>query len=107
MLGFGYDTWARQGEFLLRVLPNGVALCCPRQPTAGQPASDNDLPSRGEALAEQPLPLSGVLFLLLALASVSFDGFSKTFSWLGANGINPLNFRDAQRSRPSIPSGSH
>ena len=28
----------------------------------------------------------------LALASVSFDGFSKTFFWLGANGINPLDF---------------
>jgi hypothetical protein len=41
---------------------------------------------------EPPLPLSGVLFLLLTLASVSFDGFSKTFVWLGANGINPLEF---------------
>ena len=32
------------------------------------------------------------MFLLLTLASVSFDGFSKTFIWLGANGINPLEF---------------
>jgi len=39
-----------------------------------------------------PLPLSGVFFILLTLASVSFDGFSATFTWLGAIGINPLEF---------------
>jgi hypothetical protein len=39
-----------------------------------------------------PLPVSGVFFALLVLASVSFDGLSKTFAWLGANGINPLEF---------------
>jgi hypothetical protein len=39
-----------------------------------------------------PLPLSGVAFLLLALSSVSFDGLSKTFFWLGRFGINPLEF---------------
>ena len=36
--------------------------------------------------------MSGTLFLLLVLASVSFDGLSKTFWWLGLNGINPLEF---------------
>jgi hypothetical protein len=35
---------------------------------------------------------SRTLFLLLALASVSFDGLSRTFFWLGANGVNPLEF---------------
>ncbi len=39
-----------------------------------------------------PLPASGVAFLILALASVSFDGLSKTFFWLGINGVNPLEF---------------
>jgi hypothetical protein len=38
------------------------------------------------------LPASGVLFILLTLASVSFDGLSKTFWWLGLNGVNPLEF---------------
>ena len=38
------------------------------------------------------LPLSGVLFLLLNLASVSFDGLNKTFWWLALGGINPLEF---------------
>lgn len=38
------------------------------------------------------LPLSGVLFLLLTLSTVSFDGLSRTFAWLAALGINPLEF---------------
>ncbi|MDO9416144.1 hypothetical protein [Pararhizobium sp.] len=38
------------------------------------------------------LPLSGTLFVLLTLASVSFDGFSATFTWLGFLSINPLEF---------------
>lgn len=43
-------------------------------------------------LRQAPLPPSGVLFVLLTLASVSFDGFSATFTWLGTIGINPLEF---------------
>ncbi|TIL81498.1 MAG: hypothetical protein E5Y76_04845, partial [Mesorhizobium sp.] len=39
-----------------------------------------------------PLSLSGIAFLLLALSSVSFDGLSKTFFWLGLFGLNPLEF---------------
>ena len=38
------------------------------------------------------LPLSGVLFLLLTLSTVSFDGLSRTFVWLGTIGVNPLEF---------------
>ena len=39
-----------------------------------------------------PLPLSGVLFVLLTLSSVSFDGLNKTFAWLDLLGVNPLVF---------------
>ncbi|WP_075217949.1 hypothetical protein [Mongoliimonas terrestris] len=39
-----------------------------------------------------PLPVSGVLFVLLALSTVSFDGLSRTFAWLSAVGVNPLEF---------------
>jgi hypothetical protein len=39
-----------------------------------------------------PLPPSGVAFLLLALATVSFDGLMRTFFWLGLIGVNPLEF---------------
>lgn len=47
----------------------------------------------GHSLIFQPaLPLTGVLFVLLALSTVSFDGLSRTFLWLGAIGINPLEF---------------
>ena len=49
------------------------------------------LPGAG-LLDRGALPPSGTLFILLTLASVSFDGLSKTFWWLGLNGINPLEF---------------
>jgi hypothetical protein len=37
-----------------------------------------------------PLEPSGVAFVLLVLAAVSFDGLSRTFAWLGFLGFNPL-----------------
>ena len=47
----------------------------------------------GRRLADSGgLDLSGTLFLLLALATVSFDGLNRTFWWLGHAGINPLEF---------------
>lgn len=47
------------------------------------------LPCRG-LLEAGPLPASGVAFVLVALASVSFDGLSRTFWWIGLIGENPL-----------------
>ncbi|MEQ1954540.1 hypothetical protein [Mesorhizobium sp. CN2-181] len=91
MLVVGHEQWSARGEFLsvfFRMVSRfgvfdaaaddrrRVSLCLPG----------------AKLWSEQPLPLSGTLFLLLALASVSFDGFSKTFFWLGSNGINPLEF---------------
>jgi hypothetical protein len=38
------------------------------------------------------LPLTGVLFVLLTLSTVSFDGLSRTFLWLGSIHVNPLEF---------------
>jgi len=46
----------------------------------------------GKLVDAERLPVSGVLFLLLALGSVSFDGLMRTFAWLGAIGVNPLEF---------------
>ncbi len=47
----------------------------------------------GAALIDRdPLPVSGVLFVLVTLATVSFDGLDETFWWLAQNGINPLAF---------------
>ena len=56
-----------------------------------RPCSASACPAPSSPTAE-PLPPSGVLFLLLALPSVSFDGLSRTFFWLGLNGVNPLEF---------------
>ena len=89
MLAFGYRDWSRSGEFLTiffsmvaRFAPverdeNGrLSLCWPA----------------AKLLAAEPLPPGGIAFLLLALSSVSFDGLSKTFFWLGLFGVNPLEF---------------
>ena len=38
------------------------------------------------------IPISGVLFVLLTLGSVSFDGFLKTFTWLALIDVNPLEY---------------
>jgi hypothetical protein len=43
-------------------------------------------------LDRSALPLIAVLFVLLTLSTVGFDGFSRTFLWLSAIGINPLEF---------------
>jgi hypothetical protein len=39
-----------------------------------------------------PLAPSAAAFVALVLASVSFDGLSDTFWWLGRIGVNPLEF---------------
>ncbi len=45
---------------------------------------------RGNDLT-RPAPEAGVVvFVLLVLSSVSFDGLSRTFAWLTWHGINPL-----------------
>ena len=33
-----------------------------------------------------------MLFILVTLSSVSFDGLSRTFTWVGWLGLNPLEF---------------
>lgn len=38
------------------------------------------------------LPASGVAFVILVLAAVSFDGLSRTFWWLALLGENPLEY---------------
>ena len=90
MLVFGGERWRLRGECLsvffamvarlsmfARDERSGVVGLC--------------LPAAKLATAE-PLPPSGAAFLLLALASVSFDGLARTFAWLGFIGVNPLEF---------------
>jgi hypothetical protein len=88
MAVFGEQAWLARGEafsvffgLIARVAPLQVDQ---ERMTLGTP---------GRALAHLPsLPPSGVLFVLLTLATVSFDGLSKTYWWLALNGINPLEF---------------
>ncbi|MBZ9940312.1 hypothetical protein LB533_04260 [Mesorhizobium sp. BR1-1-13] len=89
MLLFGYRNWSRSGEFLT-IFFSMVARFAP---------VERDEKGRlglcwpgAKLLSAAPLPASGVAFLLLALSSVSYDGLSKTFFWLGLFGINPLEF---------------
>lgn len=87
----GHERWVRQGEFLT-VFFTMIARFGILQAAPGE-ARAVELRLPGAAVAEAaPLPASGVLFLLANLAAVSFDGFSKTFLWLGTIGINPLEF---------------
>jgi hypothetical protein len=90
---FGEQKWLSRGE-AFSVFFDLIARVAPLQsePTASE-CRQFRLVVPGRALADlPPLPPSGTLFVLLTLATVSFDGLNKTFWWLGLNGINPLEF---------------
>ena len=94
MLVFGEREWSRRGEFL-SVFLGMVARFAILRERPGDTGSTSRLVLNvpGAALASvKPLRWSGIAFLLLGLASVSFDGLSRTFFWLGLIGINPLEF---------------
>jgi hypothetical protein len=90
---FGETDWMARAE-PFSVLFGLIGRLSPIEREAAGPASTRlSLVWPGRALiTDTPLPLSGVLFLLLVLSTVSFDGLSRTFLWLGAIGINPLEF---------------
>lgn len=91
---FGHREWSRRGEFLSVFFAMISAFAIFQRRRHDRRDSDNvSLALPGAKLADaSPLPPSGVAFLLLALSSVSFDGLSRTFFWLGLNGVNPLEF---------------
>ncbi len=92
MLLFGGQRWLDRGEcftvlfgFISRLAPIGrlddrederVVLTVPGRRAIDGPAPD----------------MTGVLFLLLALATVAFDGLNKTFWYLDLIAVNPLEF---------------
>jgi hypothetical protein len=88
---FGYREWSRRGEFLSVFFGMISAFAVLQRRGDDDAEISLGLPGAGLANAS-PLPLSGILFLLLALSSVSFDGLSRTFFWLGLNSVNPLEF---------------
>jgi hypothetical protein len=84
MFLFGSAAWLRQAD------PFAVFL---RQLGAAAPLRWGGVQYPGAGLLDLPvLPLSGVLFILLTLSSISFDGLGHTFLWLSAIGINPLDY---------------
>jgi len=94
MMIFGHEGWSRRGEFL------SVFFHMVSRFGVVEASSEGEGRTRRLSLCfpgaklwrAKPLPPSGMYFLLLTLSSVSFDGFSKTFAWLGFNGVNPLEF---------------
>jgi len=96
-LVFGPE-WLRRAEtfaVFFRMISWVAPIAMMRRP-AGRP-HDRDGPQEIELrlpalrlLAVEPLGTSGVAFVLLVLAAVSFDGLSRTFAWLGLLGFNPL-----------------
>ena len=89
MILFGERVWLSRAEcfsVFLRLRRAAVAAAAVRRDQLA-------LAFPGATLAAaDPLPLSGVLFVLLTSATVSFDGLDRTFWWLDLGGINPLDF---------------
>ena len=92
MAVFGKEDWLRHGE-AFSVFFRIVSWMSPFN---GKPEDDTaalhaTLPGLG-LLRVSPLPFSAAAFVVLMLSTVSFDGLSLTFWWLGLIGINPLEF---------------
>jgi hypothetical protein len=101
MILFGERAWLSRAE-CFSVFFGFIARLSPLRPLEG---SELALAFPGASLARlDPLPLSGVAFVLLTLATVSFDGLDRTFWWLDLGGINPLDFpgRSAVQAQNSL-----
>ncbi|PTE10752.1 hypothetical protein [Mesorhizobium helmanticense] len=94
MLVFGYPDWSRRGEFLtiFFAMVGRFALLERKEDERSNKGRLSLCWPGAKLLDATPLPSSGIAFLLLALSSVSFDGLSRTFFWLGWFGVNPLEF---------------
>ena len=89
MLALGYRDWSQRAEFLTVFFAMVARFAIVERDEDGRL---NLCWPGAKLLAAVPLPPSGIAFLLLSLSSVSFDGLSKTFFWLGLFDINPLEF---------------
>jgi hypothetical protein len=93
---FGEEAWLGSAEpfsVFFRFIGGLSPLVWTPAHGQGETRRQLSLALPGTALIDRSaLPPGGTLFILLTLASVSFDGLAKTFWWLGLNGINPLEF---------------
>jgi hypothetical protein len=85
---FGEKAWLSQAE-ALTVFLGFVARLSPLRDEGNRLSLA--VPGAG-LMRHSPLPASGILLVLLTLASVTFDGLCHTHTWLAAAGINPLEF---------------
>ena len=84
IVAFGIGQWLGKAD------PFAVFLA---QLGAAAPFGRGGLRWPGAGLLSLPvLPVSGVLFVLLTLGTITFDGFANTFAWLSLIGINPLDY---------------
>lgn len=88
MVIYGEDAWRARGEafsvFFALIGRVGVVGLSGKALSFRWPA--------GGLTGFAVLPLSGWLFAVAAIATVTFDGLSGTFWWLGLIGVNPLEF---------------
>ncbi|MBP5858662.1 hypothetical protein KAJ83_16705 [Marivibrio halodurans] len=92
MLLFGEGEWRRRGE-IFSVFFGFIALLAPVRwvEGGGRPRPRLRWPGAGVLAAPAP-SVSAACFIVLALATVSFDGASRTFWYLDLIGVNPLEF---------------
>lgn len=92
ILAFGERTWMQRGEFL-NVFFGFIGRLSPIRIERAEKKVTLTLSLPGAGLVNgMAPPLSGAVFILCALATVSFDGLSETWWWLAQIGINPLEF---------------
>ncbi len=92
LLVCGEDKWFERGE-PFSIFFRLIGTLSPLQPTGNDASGKIRIVVPGLTMGALPaLPLSGTLFVLLTLSTVSFDGLSGTFFWLGMIGVNPLEF---------------
>ena len=90
---FGEAAWLARGEAFSAFLTLVARISPLRSDASPSGRRRIHLAPPGRGLVDHPpLPPSGVVFVLLTLGTVSFDGLSRTFWWLGLGGINPLEF---------------
>ena len=90
MVLFGDETWTRRVEIFSRFF-RIVSWIAPLRTVDGGGVRRLALTLPGaRLLGVGPLSTGGVVFVVTALATVSFDGLSRTFWWFDLIGENPL-----------------
>ncbi len=93
VLVFGEKDWFERGE-PFSIFFRLIGAIAPFH--RGSEGKDNRaiyLCIPGYKLTRLPtLPISGVIFVLITLGTVSYDGLSRTYMWLKIIGVNPLEY---------------